>query len=330
MTRTIKHLSPVVGLLLLVAAVVTGVFAVQFSGEREYEIVVVLKSTNPEMEFWEIVGAGIETAAREYDMSPEIVGPWLEKDIDDQIRIFNDVIEQRPDGVILAASDYEALSPLADEARDRGIELVTIDSGLRSDAASSFIATDNLRAGRKAGQRIGELVGESGNIALISHIREVATAIDREEGVREGFEAVSPEGTILGTYYTDNEIEIAYGHAMYLLENEPDLSGLVATNELTTIGVARAIVDAGMSDSVHFVGFDHSKEEIMLLEQSVIDALVVQKPFNMGYLGITTLRSALAGETVPEFVDTGSVIVDRDNLYTAENQRLLFPFTDRQ
>ena len=329
MKHTARQVAPILGLLLVVGVAVIAALAVQLPRDRNYEIVVVLKSTNPEMEFWEIVRAGIDTAAHEYDVAPVIVGPWLEKDIADQIRIFKGVIEQRPDGVILAASDYEALSPLAYNARDAGIRLVAIDSGVKGDAASSFIATNNVLAGEKAGRRIGELVGASGRIALISHIREVATAIDRERGVREGFASVSPSGSIIGTYYTGNVVDVAYDRTMHLLNNKEDLAGLVAMNELTTIGTAHAIVDAGMQDRIHFVGFDHSREEIALLEQGVIDALVVQKPFNMGYLGVATLLSVLAGEPVSEFIDTGSALVDRGNMYTPENQRLLFPFAER-
>lgn len=329
MKHTVRQITPILVILLLVATAIIAALAVQLPRERDYEIVVVLKSTNPEMEFWEIVRAGIDTAAHEHDVSPVIVGPWLEKDIEDQIRIFSGVIEQRPDGIILAASDYEALSPLAYSAREAGIRLVTIDSGVKGEAASSFIATDNVLAGEKAGRRIGELVGESGRIALISHIREVATAIDRERGVRQGFASVSPNGTVIGTYYTGNVVEVAYERTMRLFDEAEELDGLVAMNELTTIGTAHAIVDAGMKDEVHFVGFDHSREEIALLEQGVIDALVVQKPFNMGYLGVATLLAVLGGEPVSGFIDTGSALVDRSNLYTPENQRLLFPFAER-
>lgn len=330
MKQTAQHLAPIIVALVLVAFGVIGLLAMHSPRDRNREITVVLKSTNPEMEFWQIVRAGIDTAAREYNVSPSIVGPWLERDIEDQIRIFEEVIEERPDGVVLAASDYEALSPLADRARDAGIRIVTIDSGLRTDAASSFIATDNVLAGRKAGERIARLVGPTGTIALISHIREVATAIDRERGVREAFAQAAAEGEVLGTWFTDNVVERAYEHAMRLMEEEESIDGIVAMNELTTIGAARAIRDAGMAGRIRFVGFDHSSEEIALLEEGVIDALVVQKPFNMGYLGVTTLLDVLAGKRVEPEIDTGAVLVDRENLFTPENQRLLFPFADNR
>ena len=139
------------------------------------------------MEFWQIVRAGIQAAATEYDVDPRIVGPRWERDVDRQIEIFNEVIAEEPDGVLLAAADYNDLVPAAVKAVARGIELVTLDSALNSDAASSYVATDNVEAGRKAGREIDRIVPEGEKIAVVSHIRGVATAIDREHETSQPF-----------------------------------------------------------------------------------------------------------------------------------------------
>jgi ribose transport system substrate-binding protein len=73
------------------------------------------------------------------------------------------------------------------------------------------------------------------------------------------------------------------------------------------------------------VGFDNSREEIEYLEDGVVQALVVQKPFNMGYLGVKTLIEILRGEEVPEVIHTESVLVRKEDMFTPENQKLLFP-----
>lgn len=328
MRQTFRQLAPLIASLTVVAATIIALLAFYLPQDETYEITVVLKSLDDEMEFWEIVRAGIDTAAQEHEISPVVVGPSLEREIDEQVRIMREVVGSTPDGIVLAASDYEALSPLVDEAVNAGIEVITIDSGVASDAPASFIATDNLLAGEKAGRRIGELVGDGGRIAIVSHIEEVATAIDRERGVVRGFEAVAPAGEVIDTVVADNVTEIAYEQTLRVLERYPDLDGIVALNEKTTIGAARALRDASAYEHVRFVGFDHSQEEIALLEEGIIDALVVQKPFNMGYLGITNMVRSLEGETVDGFIDTGSELIDRDNMYTQENQRLLFPFAE--
>ncbi len=285
-------------------------------------VYVVLKTTGPHMEFWQIVRAGIEAAATEYELQPIIVGPRWEKDIDGQIEILEEVIEVQPDAILLAASDYNRLVPLAERAVDQGITLVTLDSALNSESPLSFVATDNLSAGYKAGAEIGRLVPPDRSIAVISHIRGVATAIDREDGV---YDALSAHTSLLGTSYSENDPEIAYAIVSDLVARHPDLGGIVALNESSTVGAGRAIRDLGLVEEVHLVGFDNSQEEIEFLEDGVVDALVVQRPFNMGYLGIRTIAQVLRGQEIDSLIFTDAVLVRRESMYTEENQKLLFP-----
>ncbi len=320
------------GIILVTFAVillVAGVFGwpfiheiVQPSGDEL--IYVVLKTTGPHMEFWQIVRAGIQAAATEYDVSPTIVGPLWEKDVDEQIQILEEVIENRPDGILLAASDFNRLVPLADKAAALGITVVTLDSALNSDTPASFVATDNVAAGIKAGEEIGSLVPGNRPIAIVSHIQGVATAIDRETGVRSALSPRNP-ALILGTFYSLNDTERAYAIVSRLVEQYPDLGGIVALNENSTVGAGRALQDMGLQDRIHLVGFDNSREEIDFLEKGVVKALVVQKPFNMGYVGIRTLLEILRGRPVEPIIYTDSVLVRQENMFTEENQKLLFP-----
>ncbi len=293
-------------------------------GER---VIVVLKTVGPHMEFWQIVRAGIREAATEYNVDPAIVGPRWEKDIDRQIEILSNVIAQSPDAILLAASDFNRLVPLAEQAAAQGITIVTLDSALNSDVPVSFVATDNVEAGQKAGREIDGLVEENRPIAIVSHIPEVATAIDREKGVRNAL-AHRDERLILGTFYSENEPERAYNITQELVEKYPNLGGVVALNENSTVGVGRALKDLGVYDRISLVGFDNSKEEIRFLEEGIVRALVVQRPFNMGYLGIRTVVEALRGRKVEPVIYTDSVLVRKDEIFTEENQKLLFPIVE--
>ncbi|MFW6215623.1 MAG: substrate-binding domain-containing protein, partial [Alkalispirochaetaceae bacterium] len=207
--------------------------------------------------------------------------------------------------------------------------IVTLDSALNSDVPVSFVATDNVAAGRKAGAEVARLLPPGRAVAIVSHIPGVATAIDREHGVRR---ALSEAGVreIPGTFYSDNDPARAYRITLELLETYPDLGGVVALNESSTVGVGRALRDEERYDEVILVGFDNSREEIRFLEQGVVRALVVQRPFNMGYLGIQAVVDALRGGDVEPVIHTGSVLVRREEIFTEENQRLLFPVIDRE
>jgi len=288
------------------------------------DVVVILKTTGPHMEFWQIVRAGIQAAASELNVDPMVVGPRFERDIDQQIEILAGVVEQRPDAILLAASDYNRLVPYVEAARESGITVVTLDSALNSDIPVSFVATDNVAAGAEAGNEIDRLVPERRQIAIISHIRGVATAIDREAGVLQALAHRPPED-LLGPFYVQNDLELAYETTVGLIERHPNLRGIVALNENSTVGAGRAIRDLELASRIALVGFDNSKEEIEFLEDGVVKALVVQRPFNMGYVGITTLVEALRGESVGPIIYTDAVLVRKKEMFTEENQKLLFP-----
>lgn len=296
--------------------------------DQNTRIVVVFKSLNEGMGFWEVVRDGIEVAAREFGVKVEIVGAKFERDITRQIEILEEVIAEKPDAIVLAASDYNKLVPAAQRIKRSGIKLVTIDSGINSDLPESFIATDNIEAGRKAGKEMARILDGEAEVAIISHVKATATAIEREKGVREGLVGNSIK-KVYDTFFSDNDQEKAYGIAKELVTTRPGIKGIVCLNETSTLGAAKAIKELGLSEQVKLVGFDSAIEEVKLLEEGIIKATVVQNPFNMGYRGIEMAVKAIKGEKMNKRIDTGSVVVTKENMYTSENQKLLFPFVDQ-
>lgn len=288
-------------------------------------ITVVIKSTAQSMEFWQVLSDGVNTAAREFGVNAKVVAPPKETDIDVQIKLLQQAVKDRPDAIVMAATDYNRLAATASEIDAAGIPLITIDSAVNSEVPRSFIATDNVEAGKKAGSKISELAADGGKIAIISYVRETATQIDRERGVREVLEA-DGRFEIVGTYYSDGDEQIAYDTTKKLMLEYPDLKGVVGLNEPSSVGAGRAIKDMGKGGKVVLVGFDSSIDEVRLLEEGVIQATIVQRPFNMGYLGVKTAVDILAGRKVPAVIDTGSLVITKTNMYEAQNQQLLFPF----
>jgi len=107
-----------------------------------------------------------------------------------------------------------------------------------------------------------------------------------------------------------------------------DIDAIAALNADSTVGVARAIEKRGLAGKIRIVGFDSTPDEIEFLERDVIDALIIQNPFSMGYLGVKYAVDTMNGKPVPKIVDTGSRVINKDNMYLPENQKLLFPLTD--
>lgn len=292
--------------------------------ELEKPIQIVMKSIETEpMDFWEIVMRGMREAAKEYGLDYEISGPSHEKEIDLQIEMVNEIIEQRPPMLLLAASDYEKLVPSVERASELGIPVITFDSNVDSSIPISFIATDNIEAGKKAGDELKRLMKGSSRreIAIVSHIKEVSTGIDREAGVRESLQ----EEQVIGTWYIDVEQEKAYLATLELLKND-ELGGIIALNEASALGVADAVAEVdGARDRVWVVGFDNAIQELEYLESGVIDALIVQRPYNMGYMTVKTAAEFLMGNPIAAELNTGSLLITKDNMFKREYQEILFP-----
>ncbi len=287
-------------------------------------IVVLMKATvtGQPMNFWTLFQNGANEAAREFGVKLEFTGPDHEKQIQRQINILNRIIEEDPPLIILAASDYYLLKDAVENAAENHIPVIVVDSGVDSSRPISFIGTNNMEAGLRAGKEMKRILGKSeGNsIAIVSHIQETATAIEREAGVRQALDGWD----LAGSWYCDIDEKIAYKHTMEILDN-PEITGIVALNEIVTLGTVRAVVDAGAEERISIVGFDSAPEELAFLEQGVLDATVVQRPYNMGYVSVKTAVDHLRGEQVESVIDTESVLITADNMFNREYQKLLFP-----
>jgi ribose transport system substrate-binding protein len=315
-------------LLLLISVLILGYAVYQWSEEEPgpKKIIVGVKALD-EIEFWRVLIEGVNTASREFGVDVSVVGPSQEIEVDLQIQLLEEAIKQKPDAIVMAAGDYNRLVPVAESIRKADIPLIMIDSAVNGDYAQSLIATDNVNAGQKAGKELSSLLPADAKVAIVSFVQGTSTQIEREQGVRSILESRS--GTeIVGTYYSEGKEERAYEITKKLLLERHDLNGIVGLNEPSTVGAGRAIRELALGGKVKLVGFDSSVKEVKLLEEGVLQSTIVQKPFNIGYLGIKTAVSIIEGDKVSRNVYTDSVVINKDNMYTEENQKLLFPFVE--
>lgn len=326
MTRERRLVFVLAGASIVVALMMTAIYRANSlleNGVRaKPRVAVVFKTTDYSLWFWQTVKDGVESASKDLDARITILGPASETQVDEQIRIIEAVISSKPDAIVLAAADYDRLVPVAREIRAARIPLVTIDSFVSGSEAATKIGTDNYAAGEKAGCALLRYVGPGDRVAIMSYIHGSSTALDRESGVRDALRGKVEVGQ---TLYSSGEIDIAYRQAKELLHSDAALKGIVALNDPTTIGVARALNESGRSSEVALVGFDNSLTVLAYVESGVIRDTVVQRPFNMGYIGITAAIDLIKGKKVGPFIDTGSQVIDRKNMYFPENEKLLFP-----
>jgi ribose transport system substrate-binding protein len=272
--------------------------------------------------FWGNVRDGVESAGKDFNVLVSVRGPRNEKDVPGQIAIVRAAMEEKPDAILLAAADFNLLVPLAKEIKARRIPLVCVDSFINSDDADVRVGTDNYEGGQKCGAALMRYVKDGETVSVMSYVKGSSTAIDRESGVRDYLKG---RVEIMDTLYNDADAQIAYVQAVLLIARTPRLRGILALNDPTTRGAARALAESGKADRIVLVGFDNSFLVMKYTERGVIRDTIVQKPFNMGYLGVKAARELMDGKKPPRYINTGSVDVNSRNMFQPENQKLLFP-----
>jgi len=286
---------------------------------------VAIVSKGYQHEFWRTVEAGAKKASDELGIEMSFIGPEKESEIGKQVSMVENEVLKKPTALLLAALDQNALRPIAQQIIDGGTTLVTFDSNINGGIEASFVATDNVQVGVKAAQKMIELIGEEGTVGVIAHNAGTSTAIERTKGFVEEMKKY-PKIKLLTTKYSDGDKLKALAITQDIVTANPEIKGVYGTNEGSAVGVGRAISEMGKSDSITVVGVDSSAEEVALLKEGALDAMVVQDPFNMGYMAVKTAMAAAHGETVEKRIDTGSTVVTLENLETEKVQKILYPF----
>jgi len=297
--------------------------------EKKYDIAVIVKATDSD--FWQYVLIGALNAAVDYPVNVTTYGPPSEVDIEQQIAILENVITRQPDAIVIASTSSEASVPALERAYDQGIVIITIDNAVRTDKIHSFLATDNIEAGGKAAEKMVEFLKERGlplnkKVGVVSSMAGVQVLIDRDNGFVNKLSELAPEMEILPIRYVDDDMLRAMQATEDLLTaHGDDIVGFFADNNLTGDGLARVIDERGLHDQIVAVAFDSDPEEIQALRTGALDALILQDPYNMGYMGVVSAIKAIEGEELPKYVDTGSTVATKANMDDPEIVELLDP-----
>ncbi len=303
--------------------------------ENKYSIAVIPKGTTHV--FWKSIHAGAVKAEQELKaagVDVEIIwkGPLKEDDRESQIRVMEDFVTRGVSGIVLAPLDDMALRVPVENAVGYGIPVVIIDSGLKSDDYTSFVATYNEIGGRKGGQRLAEILGGKGKVIMLRYQEGSASTMKREQGFLDVLKEKYTEIEVVSSnQYGGATTESAYLASESLLsplrksDGSLTIDGIFCPNESTTFGMLRALEDSGLAGKVKYVGFDSSDRLVLALRKGYIQGLVLQDPINMGYLGVKTIVAHLRGEKVDKLIDTGSSMATPENMDEPKMKNLLEP-----
>lgn len=294
---------------------------------KRLKIAVIPKGTTHE--FWKSVHAGAVKAAKETDVDIVWKGPLKEDDLKAQIDVVDTFVAQGVSGIVLAPLNDAALKIPVKRAKDQKIPTVVFDSDLQGDEHVSFVATDNQAAGKIAGDAMKKDLDGKGNLIVLRYQEGSASTQNREKGFLDAVKAVPDFKILSDNQYGGATSESAFQKAENLLQAHKaaagNVNGVFAPNESTTFGMLQALKKSGTNKKVKLIGFDSSDTLVNALKDGDIDGLVVQNPFNMGYVAVKTMVDHLKGTKVEKRIDTGARLVEKSNLDDPAVKEILSP-----
>ena len=290
------------------------------------EIAVIVKTVNST--FWQNVQKGADAAVAKTEDKHTLTfqGPASESAIADEVNMVENAVNRKVDGIVLAPSDPDALLPAVKKAWEAHIPVVLIDSQLAEGSEQyyqSFLATDNKKAGELAAQAMIDQVGKDGKIAVMSYVAGAGSEVGRVGGFVDYIKANS-NLEIVGPFYSQSQMAAALNQTTDVLAANADLKGIFGANEPTAIGMGRAIVQASKAGQIVAIGFDGNEDLQNFVKDGTLSAIAVQGSYQMGEKGVETLLQILDKQQVEKFVDTGVVMVTKDNIDKPEAQNVLY------
>ena len=265
-------------------------------------------------QFWQAVQKGAEQAAADLGVEITFEGPETEAMVDKQVEMMQTALDKAPAAIALAALDSQALIPLLQKAQDAGIPVVGFDSGVDSDIPVTTAATDNVAAAAMAADKMSELIGGSGKVAVIVHDQTSRTGIDRRDGFLNQMEAEYPDIEIVNVDYGAGDQLKSTDLAKAVMQANPDLNGYFGANEGSIIGVLNAAKELGREGELVIIGYDSGLQQMEAIRSGVQAGAITQDPIGIGYKAVEAAVMALNGEEVPEMIDTGFHWYDAENI----------------
>ena len=310
---------------LVVAAL--ALFGCKRSGSSATKIAVVPKGTTHE--FWKAVHAGANKAGKELGVEIDWKGPIKEDDLKEQIDIVQSFSSQGVSGIVLAPLNDKALQKSVEDAVNSKIPVVIFDSDLQGSAHSSFVATDNVAAGKLAGEEMAKSLGDKGNVVVLRYQVGSASTSNREQGFLDAIKTHAGITVLSENQYGGATTETANAKSEALLAAQKadagNVQGVFCPNESTTFGMLLALRRMGLNGKLTFIGFDSSDKLVEGLQAGDIHALVLQDPFGMGYTAVKTMVDVVHGKSVEKRIDTGAKLLTKDNMAQPEMNALLHP-----
>ncbi|TVT51852.1 substrate-binding domain-containing protein [Amycolatopsis rhizosphaerae] len=274
-------------------------------------------------QFWQAVKKGAEDEAAAKGARVTFVGPATEKDVEQQVNMLTNELAKSPQALGFAALDSKAAAPLLQQAKAQKIPVVAFDSGVDSDVPVTTVATDNKAAAAEAAKHLAQQLGGQGKVAMVVHDQTSLSGKDRRDGFLDWMRRNAPGITVLPPQYGGGDQLESANITKSILQANPDLKGIYASNEGSAIGVIKGVQESGRS-GITIAGFDSGKAQIDAINGGVESGAVTQDPVDMGRQLVDAALKAIKGEQLPKRIDTAFYWYDKSNINDPKIQAALY------
>jgi ABC-type sugar transport system substrate-binding protein len=280
------------------------------AADEQITIVVSMKGPGAGNPFWAAVEAGALAKGEELGVTVNVMAPPQESDVASQISQIEDALAQGVDGIAIAVTDPDALTPVLERAIADGVPVVYIDTrGNMEDV--TFIGTNNAEGAKLAADYICENVEAGSDVAILQGLITQSTGQARATGSKSGLEACGLN------VVAEQPANWDRAEAVTVMENiltgNPNIRAVFASNDNMALGAVEAIKNAGLGDQIMVVGFDANPDAAASVLAGDMAATIAQNPTNMGGLGVESVFNLINGETLEPVIDTGTVLVTAEN-----------------
>ncbi|MBO4206755.1 substrate-binding domain-containing protein [Micromonospora echinofusca] len=268
---------------------------------------------DPSLAFAVPIRQGMERGAKELGVEAQMIGPTGGSAADQVAELQTLINQKQIHGLAVSSASNDALKPVIAQAYDAGIPIISFNTNNPESKQMGFVGQDLVASGTSlAKELLGVLGGKKGKVVVVSVDSGAGWSNDRFSGFQAGLKDSGLE--IVGPVNTGNEPSAAYNTIESTMAAQRDAIALVSLDCCSFTAGAKWLQQSGNAGKIHAVGFDVQPQTVEYLKSDVIDLTISQGPAEQGYQAVKLLADYLKNGTTIKDVDTGALVVTRDNV----------------
>ncbi|WP_019123364.1 substrate-binding domain-containing protein [Brevibacillus massiliensis] len=281
------------------------------AAQSDKEITIGVTTATLRHQFFIDIDKGMKKAAEEAGVKLLVNDPNL--DLAKQVSAIEDYMQKGVDGLIVLAVDNSGVVPVVEEAKDKGIPVITADSVVPSDKVDTFIGTENYEAGKQIGEYLKKQIEKDGKdvkIAVVTHVQSFVQK-ERLRGFKEALADV--KGVTILNDQPGYDREKSMATVENILQANPDVDYIYATAENSVLG-ALAALESAKQTNTKIVGFDVTPEAAEGIRDGKILAMIQQQPEKIGEEAVKAAVDAIKGKQLDKNISVPVVLMDKSNV----------------